>query len=342
MLSTSVRAIRGLSDWRLWGALIVTAIGIAAVESNQHWSPPGGQGRAVVKLSIYWLSWLAWPAALLYTLHLIGHLARGRLLRALGSLIAVGACAFVIWARFVEPNELRVVESSVSNGCGVRVALVADLHSGLYVREHQLERLVQTLNTQDVDAVLVAGDWTYEPLADLRTALAPLRALRHKTYAVLGNHDEASPGPDLRGPLLKQLAEMRVEVIEGKRVPLGRCELIGLGDLMSGGMQRDLDLLGKVRPTQRPANRVVLTHDPDAQLRLPAGFAATLLGGHTHGGQIELPWLTDLVLARMSRSGFQRGLYDRPNLRVFVTSGIGMVALPLRFRMPPTIDILAL
>jgi len=340
MLKAILRALRGLDDWRLWGALVVTAVGIAAVESQQHWPPPGGEGRAIVKLSIYWGLWLLWPAMLLMLMRTIGHALNLRLFRMLvsaGLLVLFGGLA---WARFIEPNQIRVVETSISTQCGMRVALVSDIHSGLFGRSGQIEALVSELNAQDVAAVLIAGDFTYEPERDLRRALGPLAALRHKTYAVLGNHDEASPGPVLREPLLKTLADLRIEVIEGRRVPFGRCELAGLGDYLSGEMAQDVKRLESVKPLAKPGQRIVLTHDPDTQLHLPENYAGVLLGAHTHGGQINLPWLTDAMLARTGEGGFKRGLYERPNMRVFVTSGTGMVKLPLRFRMPPTIDIL--
>lgn len=342
MLRETLRALRGLGDWRLWGALLVTAVGIAAVEAQQHWPPAGGEGRAVVKLGLYWGAWLLWPGMLLALLRLFGHALNGRFFRVLLSILLLVLMGGLAWARFVEPHQLRVVETSVSTTCGVRVALVADFHSGLFVRSGQLERVVQALNAEDLDAVLIAGDWTYEPERDLKRALAPFSLLRHKAYAVLGNHDEAWPGPPLREPLLAALAALRIDVIEGRRVPLGRCELAGLGDLESGRLEKNLKELEGVRPLHKAAQRVVLTHDPDAQLELPADFTSVLLAAHTHGGQIELPWLTDAMLARTGRGGFKRGLYERPNMRVFVTSGIGMVKLPLRFRVPPTIDILAL
>lgn len=342
MVTDSIRALRILSDWRLWGALLVTAVGLAAVESNQHWLPQGGQGRAIVKLSIYWGLWLVWPAIALIGIRLLVQVVRLRLFGALVSAMLLAVLGCMAWARFIEPNQLRVIETSVSTVCGVRVALVSDMHSGLFIRHDQLEGVVQALNAQDVNAVVVAGDWTYEPDLDLRAALAPFASLRHKTYAVLGNHDEASPGPRIRDPLIKTLTDMRIDVIHGRRVMLGRCELTGIGDLHSGRMERDLETLKGIKPLQPAARRVILTHDPDAQLHLPAGEAALMLAAHTHGGQINLPWLTDAMLARMGDGGFKRGLYDRPNMKVFVTSGTGTVKLPLRFRMPPTIDVLAL
>ncbi len=57
----------------------------------------------------------------------------------------------------------------------VRLAVIADIHWGLFFRDGQLVDLVDRLNALDVDAVMVAGDWTHEPpRAILKAGLAPL------------------------------------------------------------------------------------------------------------------------------------------------------------------------
>lgn len=342
VLRDAIRSLRGLNDWRLWAAGAVTACGLAVVESSQAWTVPGGQGRAALALALYWVLWLAWPAALVCLLRLFNHLARGRWRRAALSLLALALCSTLVWARFVEPNQLRVVESSMGTSCGVRVALIADLHAGLFVRRAQLVELVERLNALDVDAVLVAGDWTYLPERDLRATFAPLAGLRHRSYAVLGNHDEQRPGPPLQKALREALGRLGVRVIEGQRVGLGRCELVGLGDRSAGLDERDLAALKMVRSAKAAAQRVVLTHEPNTAHKLGPDIASLVLAGHTHGGQVDLPVLTAAVLARIGRDGFKRGLYTLPDTRVFITSGTGMDHLPLRFRVPPTIDVLAL
>ena len=86
---------------------------------------------------------------------------------------------------------------------------------------------------------------------------------------------------------------------------------------------------------------LLLTHNPDLMEDLPPlPVPVLMMAGHTHGGQVNLPVLTERILAGMSRHGYKRGLYQRRNGQVFVTSGVGMIGLPLRFAMPPVIDVM--
>lgn len=343
MLRTLLRGLRLLQDWKLWGAALVSAFGIAFVEATDAWSPPGGMGTTVLRLWFYWSLWLLWPLALLLAFRFLRQASRGRPVRAARSLLGCGLCAAVIWARFIEPNTLRVEETSMPVGCGVRVALVSDLHLGLYVRRGQLEALVRRINELKVDAVLIAGDWSYEPNRDLRSVYAPLAGLDVRPYAVLGNHDEARPGAEtLTEPLRQVLGSLGVRLIDGQRAILGRCELVGLGDYSAGSAQRDLDQLPKVPLQSGRTARVVLTHEPVTVSLLPAGFADATLAGHTHGGQVNLPWLTERLLKRYLLDDYVRGAYTLPQTKLFVTTGTGMDHLPFRFRMPPTIDVLSL
>jgi hypothetical protein len=221
---------------------------------------------------------------------------------------------------------------------------VSDLHVGLFVRRNELERLVERLNTLEVDAVLVAGDWTFEPSHDLTATFAPLARLRHRTLSVLGNHDEATPGPPLKPALLKALSTFHIEPIDGRRVPLGRCELEGLGDLNALSAERHLQALNTQAWAVDRAHRLILAHNPDTVFALDPGEVPLLLAGHTHGGQIDVPVLTESMLSHVTLGRFRQGLYEiaMGKVRVFVTSGVGNDKLPLRFRVPPTIDVLDL
>ena len=323
-------------------AVAVAVLGLMVSRDFREAWFVGSEQRILTKLSIYWFLWLLWPAMIALAWSAWRQWFGQRRLRSALTAAALVVCACLAWGRFVEPHLLQVRETTLGSTCGVRVALISDVHLGLYTHQDVLVRLVDRLNTLNVDAVLVAGDWTYEPSHDLQTAFAPLAKLRHRSLSVLGNHDEQQPGPPLKADLLAALAAAKVQSIDGMRVPLGRCELEGLGDLMAHSAPPHLKALESQPSGVDASRRIVLTHNPDTAFLLSPGHAAWLLAGHTHGGQVDLPVLTPRVLAMATDGGFRQGVYKMKNTNVFVTSGIGIDQLPFRFRVPPTIDVLTL
>ena len=122
------------------------------------------------------------------------------------------------------------------------------------------------------------------------------------------------------------VAELRVR---GRAV-----EIVGLSELWARKQQTAL----VIAPIARP--RIVLAHNPGTIRELPPAARLDLLvAGHTHGGQIYIPWLT-CALLREACAVVRYGFADVGRNRVFVTSGTGMVGLPLRFNAPPRIDMI--
>lgn len=311
-----------------WWCLLAALL--ALWDAQGRWTEPG---RAVVvwfKLWLFWASWALLP-------WLLG-CWRGR--HGLGLVVLIVAA----WGALVEPRLLVVRTHALALPAGsppLRLALVADVHSGLFVRAWQLERLVEVLNAQEVDAVVVAGDWTYDPPLDVQATLAPLARLRHPVWAVLGNHDTQAPGPPLTSALRTALQTHGVQLLDGRSLSFKGWEIVGLGDLWGADPRTDIARLLPPGPAARP--RLVLAHQPDTVALLPANVATLVLSGHTHGGQITLPWITDhLVLPGMSAHGWYAGRYNTPAGTLFVTTGVGTIGLPARLGVLPTIDVLQL
>lgn len=292
--------------------------------------------KILVKQALLHGSWLAWPfiAWLLWRMRQ----PRGRWLTACLLL----AMLVFAWARFVEPQAIRVQETTLAGtGLQARIVLVSDIHLGVYKDAAFLQRVVDRINRLPADAVVIAGDFTYEPQGRRLDALfAPLARLRAPVFAVLGNHDQQRPGPDIDRALRAALEANGVQVIEGRIVsfPAGY-RLAGLGDRWAG---KDDPAFLDAAPAQAPT--LVVAHNPDSAMRLAPGNTALVLAGHTHGGQIRIPWLYRRAIP--SAHGFDRGeqVVDTPQgkVRVFTTAGVGEIGLPMRLFNPPTIDLLHL
>ena len=292
--------------------------------------PAYGQPDAAwcIQLGFLWISWLVWP--------LIGWLF-WRIVRDRRVLSSHGlALVLALWfaeMRFVEPTMLVERHTELHLGFQTRLALISDYHMGLYNGPGFLERAVDRLNAMPLDAVLIAGDHLGKPDRPLAELLAPLSRLKHPTFSVPGNHDESAPGPPVRDELRRTLLALGVTPVEYRHVVRERFTLIGLGDHFA---RRDSIAPLLAAPTDKP--RIVLMHNPDSAMALPRGSVALALAGHTHGGQIRLPWLYRQAIP--CRYPFDRGLHRFAPVPVFVTSGLGQTGLPMRFLNPPVIDVL--
>ncbi len=312
--------------------LAMCLAGLAWQEAANAW--PSNEEKTLFKTMLYYQSWLM-PFFLVWVIVGFKHKQV-----SLGFLwVALIGGTLGIYARFIEPNLLVVKYSTIKTGYTLKLALISDMHYGLYSTPQQMQRLVDKLNTLDVDAILVAGDWTYEPSKkiDLAQQLQPFSQLKAVVYSVAGNHDEQRPGPPLEKELKAALIANKVRPIDGQSVDLGVARLAGIGDVINTiGQER----LSALNIQDKPM--LLLTHNPDSYYGLPSlKQPFVLLAGHTHGGQVNLPVVTEKILKIVTQQGYQRGWYALPNNnQLFVSSGIGMIGLPLRFAMPPTIDIL--
>lgn len=293
--------------------------------------------KVLIKQQLFHGSWLVFPA-----IAWLSWRWRGGRHRWLLALLLLG-CGVFTWARFIEPQIIQVEQTTLpGTGVTARVALISDIHLGVYKNRAFLERVVDRINALPVDAVVIAGDLTYEPKAsELQDLFAPLARLKPPAYAVLGNHDQQAPGPDIDLPLRTALRHHGVQVIEGQIITdsQGR-QWAGLGDRWAG--KDDPTFLRVADAITRPA--IVIAHNPDSAMGLRPADAAIVLAGHTHGGQIRIPWLYRRVIP--TQYDFDRGeqIARAPAgpVRVFTTRGLGEIGLPLRLFNPPTIDVLQL
>lgn len=252
------------------------------------------------------------------------------------------AAALALWALVIEPRRLVVRRRTVEMEGWRRpltVALVSDLHAGApQMQRRRVRRVLARAQRLDADLIAVLGDLV-DPLhhlvrrvpphvvaAELARLRAPLGVL-----VVLGNHDWAGEGDFVP----RALRAAGVRVLEDEAVALrDGLWAAGLGDLRTRGV----DLDAALREVPADADLLVLSHDPDAFRRLPEDRPALMLSGHTHGGQVNLPFLRHRVAP--TRHGFLAGEHRRGRAALYVTSGVGTSGWPVRFLRPPEVVLL--
>jgi predicted MPP superfamily phosphohydrolase len=297
--------------------------------------PAYGDARHIwwPKLGILWASWLAWPLLVWWLWRLARRWRASDAAYRTVMLLFVALLVAFIDARFIERYWIVERTTQLKLGFKARLVLISDTHIGLYKSPDFLARAVARINAIAPDAVLIAGDITYEPDRPVAELVAPLKQLAMPAFSVPGNHDEESPGPPIVGDLRRGLQQAGVTPVEYAHARLKTFTLVGLGDHFA-----DKDSIKPLTAAPRGKPIIVLMHNPDSAMQLKPGSAALALAGHTHGGQIRIPGLYERVIP--TRHAFDRGLHTFPPVPTFVTSGLGEIGLPLRFLNPPVIDIL--
>ncbi len=270
-------------------------------------------------------------------------------------ILLLSACALgvfcVSWAYLVEPNLLfvRDVEATLPGwkGAGkeLNVVIAGDLHlSSTPIDEVRLQRYVQKINSLNPDLIILVGDYT--KAARKNNGIKPEMAARHLkklsarygVFAVQGNHDFYDGWHKWRKALRGA----------GIRVPENKPELITLED----GRQLQLSCLKyyhKYRKSHRPKRisadipHLVISHVPDIDAALQPGDADFIISGHTHGGQIRLPFNIDWFKPNSDNPWTRTYPWHTSNgNKYLITKGLGTSRLPLRFCCPPEIFLLKL
>lgn len=292
-----------------------------------------------IKLVIFYASWLAFPMAALMLWVIITRRNFQRY-AAIGMILALTVFSY---ARFIEPrllttkNHQVTLEKCFAQSGQIKLAIFSDTHNGLFSNAMPINRIINAINKNNPDAVLIAGDLVYflDPKRYAKT-YSTFAKSNAPVYAVLGNHDVGVPGPDMTKELTEFLPNVSVQIIDNKATMIANnYDLIGLSDSWSDKKQ-GTELLAK--PGTNP--RIVLTHNPKTIRILKKGSFDLLIAGHTHGGQVNLPIITCWFTFACDTKRY--GYKSLPKGPIFVTSGTGMVGLPIRFNVPPRVDFLTL
>jgi predicted MPP superfamily phosphohydrolase len=222
---------------------------------------------------------------------------------------------------------------------GLRVAQLSDLHVGPRTSPETVRSAIAAANRFAPDLVVLTGDYLSRSRVELEAMRAQLGGLRAPTLAVLGNHDVwVDPGGAAAA-----LRAHGYEVLENGWTALtlrgAPFPVVGVGDHLTG--RDDVAAATRGLPASGPTP-LVLAHGPRTAEKLAAlGGPALCLSGHTHGGQINVPILTPLVLASV-REPYVRGLYRLGAVQLYVNRGVGMAAVRIRVNAPAEVTLATL
>ena len=263
-------------------------------------------------------------------------------------LIRGGICAALGYTIVVEPNWLAVEKVEVPiKGLpvdldGLRIGFISDFHRGRFVSEGDISRAARYLQRQNPDLILLGGDFVDSNADYIHSCLKVLSQLESPlgTYAVLGNHDYWSDS----NIISTAIRQTHIRLLNNTSVKLNwkdeRFYLVGLDDVWEGRPKPRAALDG----VPDESVKILLVHEPDyaeTLKRLPI-WLPLQLSGHSHGGQVVIPFWGPPILPYLARkypAGLQ-GVAGR-NRWVYTTRGVGHL-LPVRFNCTPEVTLLML
>lgn len=227
---------------------------------------------------------------------------------------------------------------------GYRIALLSDLHVFPYTPRRLLEQAVRVVSERAPDLVVMPGDfvsYSARRLERYRELLGRLQA-PDGVLATLGNHDHKVGA----GKVRRTLEGAGVRVLHNESVGLERggahLAVAGLDDVLEG----EPDLTAALREVDESGPALLLVHEPDlAPENLRDPRVGLQLSGHSHGGQIRIPFVAGAAGApRLPKLGrrYPAGRYDLPGGTLYTTRGVGVIGLPLRFACPPEVTLVRL
>ncbi len=262
---------------------------------------------------------------------------------------AVGGDAF-LW----EPNRPIVVRKQIAlrrwpeRLNGFTIAMLSDFHYDPYFSVHPLRAAVPMVNKLRPDLIVLTGDFVSVPIEDQNREKAaemvdPCAELlqqmqcKHGLWAVLGNHDdETDPVRVTEG-----LAQKGIPVLGNRSVAIerdgARFWLSGVNDVLSW----TADLGESLKPVPADEPVVLLAHEPDYADEVKSYPVDLQLSGHSHGGQIRIPFLPPVYLPPLAKK-YIWGLYKLGGLTLYTNPGLGTIGIAARLNCPPEITLITL
>ncbi|PEJ57191.1 metallophosphoesterase [Bacillus sp. AFS002410] len=256
------------------------------------------------------------------------------------------------YSKSIEPkmldlNQISISSKSVTKSMeGLKIVQFSDSHLGEHFSLKQLKNVVNQINKQKPDIIVFTGDLIdnssiYNKIDQIPSILQQLKA-KYGKYAIYGNHDVGGAGKKISSAVF---VNSGFTVLENNNVKIKlkniEMNIIGLDDY----------LLGRPNPTEafkdidKNAFNLLLVHEPDVADRLKEYPIDLQLSGHSHGGQVKLPFHEAIYTPPLANI-YTEGLYELKEhvkpMSLYVNRGIGTTRIPFRFFSVPELTVFTL
>lgn len=223
---------------------------------------------------------------------------------------------------------------------GFKIVHITDIHFGPLVSLNFVRNVIHKANAIPADMIVCTGDYVHEKhskthIDTVWPVLSQLKA-QYGVYSVLGNHDHWADFEQSQYWL-----ERTGQNLRHKSVKISKdgedLWLAGAGDHFEDSLGID-----KALKNVPPDNcKIVLAHNPDSADQMFRSTVDLFISGHTHGGQVNIPFVGPLILP-VANKNYSSGYIQSEKFGVFISRGIGWAIIPVRFNCFPEIAVLNL
>jgi predicted MPP superfamily phosphohydrolase len=274
--------------------------------------------------------------------------------RTFGSFLTTVGAGYggYFYAHEIEPRLLKINKHVISHVDipksfdGFKIVQFSDTHLGFHYDLKQFKKMLSKISSLNPDIIFFTGDLMDAPneypfSEDIVPLLKNLKAPFGK-YSIYGNHDHGGYGSDIYKKIM-DLADFKLLLNDSDQIQLldgSSIYVMGIDDAMLGKPNFEAAIenvpVGKYK--------ILLSHAPDlADSAVDFGIQLQL-SGHSHGGQIQIPFVGALItppFAKKYREGFYELKTETP-LTLYVNRGIGTTRLPFRFLSKPELSLFTL
>ena len=266
----------------------------------------------------------------------------------------------IIYGSFIEPRFLVVNKQEIdlpNINKPIKIAFIADLQVGPYRKTAWVEKIVQKIIELKPDIIILGGDHVNNggTLDDETQYLAPIKKLTTfaSTFAIHGNHEYGIGDdlaiafvnkrlPDVSDDVEKALSNMNIDYLtnELRLLSINNQKIYLFGGDSAFSQKLNFSEL-KNRNPEIPT--IALLHEPTSIYTATGYNFDLILFGHTHGGQIRLPFFGPIGRAdSITPAKWYKGWGEYNRTKFFVTSGVGETGVRSRLFNPPEIVLLTI
>jgi predicted MPP superfamily phosphohydrolase len=213
----------------------------------------------------------------------------------------------------------------------IRVAHISDQHVGRVTPMRLQVQAIELALAQDPDIVVLTGDFVCHSELYLHDLSEVIKKIQKPVFAVLGNHDHWTNAQAVK----KALRSAGAEILENSHTVIKirheELQVLGLDDAYT----RHADIAKATKGMKKNMATLGLSHIGECADELWLKHVPLVLSGHTHGGQITIAGIHELILKKVVGHKYIHGFYGHrhqafPKGAVYVSAGIGAAVMPLR------------